>query len=286
MSDAVRLFEMAPRDGLQNEARIIPTSDKITLVDLLSATGLKKIETASFVSPKWVPQMADGAEVFVGITRRAGVSYTALTPNMRGLERALEAKVDEIAVFGAASETFSQKNINCSIAESLDRFGPVVEHAIAKGVPVRGYISCVTDCPYEGAVSPKAVAEVARGLRGMGCYEVSLGDTIGKGTPETVTAMLGAVLADMPAVEVGAHFHDTNGRALDNIRASLALGIRSFDASAGGLGGCPYAPGAAGNVAMEAVVEMLEADGFSTGVDGVALSKAVAFAQSLRTRKE
>ena len=286
MSDAVRLFEMAPRDGLQNEARIIPTSDKITLVDLLSATGLKKIETASFVSPKWVPQMADGAEVFAGITRRAGVSYTALTPNMRGLERALEAKVDEIAVFGAASETFSQKNINCSIAESLDRFGPVVEHAIAKGVPVRGYISCVTDCPYEGAVSPKAVAEVARGLRGMGCYEVSLGDTIGKGTPETVTAMLGAVLADMPAVEVGAHFHDTNGRALDNIRASLALGIRSFDASAGGLGGCPYAPGAAGNVAMEAVVEMLEADGFSTGVDGVALSKAVAFAQSLRTRKE
>ena len=286
MSDAVRLFEMAPRDGLQNEARIIPTSDKITLVDLLSATGLKKIETASFVSPKWVPQMADGAEVFAGITRRAGVSYTALTPNMRGLERALEAKVDEIAVFGAASETFSQKNINCSIAESVDRFGPVVEHAIAKGVPVRGYISCVTDCPYEGAVSPKAVAEVARGLRGMGCYEVSLGDTIGKGTPETVTAMLGAVLADMPAVEVGAHFHDTNGRALDNIRASLALGIRSFDASAGGLGGCPYAPGAAGNVAMEAVVEMLEADGFSTGVDGVALSKAVAFAQSLRTRKE
>lgn len=285
MSDPVRLFEMAPRDGLQNEARLIPTADKIALVDMLSATGLKKIETASFVSPKWVPQMADGTQVLAGIARRAGVSYTALTPNMRGLERALEAKVDEIAVFGAASETFSEKNINCSIAESLERFVPVVERAITEGLPVRGYISCVTDCPYEGPVPPKAVAEVARALKGMGCYEVSLGDTIGKGTPETVTAMLRAVLADMPAAEVGAHFHDTNGRALDNIRASLALGIRSFDASAGGLGGCPYAPGAAGNVAMEAVVEMLETEGFSTGVDQAALAKAAEFAQSLRTER-
>lgn len=285
MSDPVRLFEMAPRDGLQNEARLIPTADKIALVDMLSATGLKKIETASFVSPKWVPQMADGTQVLAGIVRRAGVSYTALTPNMRGLERALEAKVDEIAVFGAASETFSEKNINCSIAESLERFVPVVERAITEGLPVRGYISCVTDCPYEGPVPPKAVAEVARALKGMGCYEVSLGDTIGKGTPETVTAMLRAVLADMPAVEVGVHFHDTNGRALDNIRASLALGIRSFDASAGGLGECPYAPGAAGNVAMEAVVEMLETEGFSTGVDRAALAKAAEFAQSLRTER-
>ena len=285
MSDHVHLFEMAPRDGLQNEARAIPTSDKITLVDLLSATGLKKIETASFVSPKWVPQMADGAEVLAGIMRRAGVAYTALTPNMRGLERAIAAQVDEIAVFGAASETFSQKNINCSIAESLDRFAPVVARAIAEGLPVRGYVSCVTDCPYEGPVSAKAVADVARALRGMGCYEVSLGDTIGKGTPETVRAMLEAVLSEMPAVEVGVHFHDTNGRALENVRASLVLGIRSFDASAGGLGGCPYAPGAAGNVAMEAVVEMLEADGFSTGIDRVALAKAASFARSLRSGK-
>lgn len=282
MSDRVLLFEMAPRDGLQNEPRAISTADKIALVDLLSATGLKKIETASFVSPKWVPQMADGAEVMAGIARARGVSYTALVPNMQGLERALAARVDEVAVFGAASETFSQKNINCSIAESLERFAPVVERALAEGVPVRGYISCVTDCPYEGAVAPEAVARVARALKAMGCYEVSLGDTIGKGTPETVTAMLEAVLGEVPVAEVGAHFHDTNGRALDDIRASLALGVRTFDASSGGLGGCPYAPGAAGNVAMEAVVEMLEAEGFETGIDRGALEKAADFAKGLR----
>ena len=282
MSDRVLVFEMAPRDGLQNEARVIPTEDKIALVDALTESGLGKIETASFVSPKWVPQMADGAEVMAGVTRRAGVAYTALTPNMKGLERALAAGADEVAVFGAASESFSQKNINCSIAESLERFRPIVDRAAAEGVPVRGYVSCVTDCPYEGAVAPEFVAEVARALLDMGCYEVSLGDTIGKGSPESVSAMLESVLSEVPAVQVAGHFHDTGGRALQNIMAALALGIRTFDASAGGIGGCPYAPGAQGNVATEAVVGMLDAEGFETGIDPDALAVAVRFARRLR----
>ncbi len=282
MSDQVLVFEMAPRDGLQNEERIIPTEDKIALVDALSRSGLGKIETASFVSPKWVPQMADGAEVMTGITRRAGVAYTALTPNMKGLERALAAGADEVAVFGAASETFSQRNINCSIAESFQRFRPVVDRAVAEGAPVRGYVSCVTDCPYEGAVVPEAVAEVAKALLDMGCYEVSLGDTIGKGVPETVSAMLGAVLSRVPAEQVAGHFHDTGGRARDNIIAALALGIRTFDTSAGGIGGCPYAPGAQGNVATEAVVGLLAAEGFETGIDPDALGEAARFARSLK----
>ena len=282
MSDRVLVFEMAPRDGLQNEARVIPTRDKIALVDALSRSGLGKIETASFVSPKWVPQMADGTEVMAGITRRAGVAYTALTPNMTGLERALSAGADEVAVFGAASETFSRKNINCSIAESFERYRPVVARAVAEGVPVRGYVSCVTDCPYEGAVAPKAVAEVARALAGMGCYEISLGDTIGKGSPETVSAVLDSVLSEVPAVQVAGHFHDTGGRALDNIMAALALGIRTFDASVGGIGGCPYAPGAQGNVATEAVAGLLEAEGFETGIDPDALGEAARFARRLR----
>lgn len=282
MSESVLIFEMAPRDGLQNEARAIPTSQKIDLVNRLGATGLRKIETASFVSPRWVPQMADGAEVMAGITRVPGVAYTALTPNMRGLERALEAGADEVAVFGAASETFSQRNINCSIDESLARFVPVVDRALAEGLPVRGYVSCVTDCPYEGEIAPEAVARVARALRDMGCYEVSLGDTIGKGTPERVTAMVEAVLGELPAERLAGHFHNTNGRALDNIRASLALGLRTFDAAAGGLGGCPFAPGAEGNVATEAVVGLLEAEGFETGIDRAALAEAASFAKRLR----
>ena len=282
MSESVLIFEMSPRDGLQNEPRRIATADKIDLVNRLSATGLRKIETASFVSPKWVPQMADGAEVMAGITRVPDVTYTALTPNMQGLERALEAGVDEVAVFGAASESFSQKNINCSIDESLMRFRPVVERALEKHLPVRGYISCVTDCPYEGRIAPEAVARVAWALKGMGCYEVSLGDTIGQGTPERVTEMLEAVLDVLPAARLGGHFHNTNGRALENIRASIALGLRTFDASAGGLGGCPFAPGAEGNVATEAVVEMLEAEGFETGIDAEALADAAHFAQGLK----
>lgn len=283
MSDRVLVFEMAPRDGLQNEARVIPTKDKIALVDALSGAGIQKIETASFVSPKWVPQMADGAEVMARITRRAGTAYTALTPNMKGLERALAAGAEEVAVFGAASESFSRTNINCSVAESCKRFRPVVARSVAEGVPVRGYVSCVTDCPYEGAVEPKAVAAVARALLDMGCYEISLGDTIGKGSPETVSAMLDAVLSLVPAGRLAGHFHDTSGRALDNILAAIALGIRTFDASAGGIGGCPYAPGAQGNVATETVVDVLEAEGFDTGIDLDALTEAARFAQRLRS---
>ena len=282
MSDTVTIFEMAPRDGLQNEARVISTADKVKLVDLLAKTGVSKIETASFVSPKWVPQMADGAEVLAGIVREPGVAYTALVPNMTGLDRALQSRADEIAVFGAASETFSQKNINCSIDEALDRFAPVVERALEVGLPVRGYVSCVTDCPYEGEISPQAVARVAGALRDLGCYEVSLGDTIGRGTPDRVAAMLAAMRDVVPADCLAGHFHDTAGMALENIKVSLDAGLRVFDASAGGLGGCPFAPGAAGNVATEAVVEMLYAQGIDTGIDAKALSVAADFARGLR----
>lgn len=282
MADEVLVFEMSPRDGLQNETAMIATADKVALVDLLSAAGFAKIETASFVSPKWVPQMADGAEVLARITRRPGTAYTALTPNLRGLDAALAAGVDEVAVFAAASESFSRRNINCTIAESLARFGPLMEAAAAADVPVRGYVSCVTDCPYEGRIAPEAVAEVAAALAALGCYEISLGDTIGQGTPETVNAMLEAVIDRLPAEQLAGHFHDTGGRALENIRVSLARGLRVFDASAGGLGGCPYAPGARGNVATEAVVAMLEAEGLATGIDREALAAAARFARALR----
>lgn len=282
MSDFVTLFEMAPRDGLQNEKAMIATADKIKLVDLLSHAGFRKIETASFVSPKWVPQMADSADVMVGITRVDGVRYTALTPNMKGLEAAIAAKADEVAIFGSASEGFSQKNINCSIAESLERFAPVVEAAQKAGIPVRGYVSCVTDCPYDGRTPPEQVARVAADLIELGCYEVSLGDTIGQGTNETVDAMLQAVTERVPADRLAGHFHDTAGRAIDNIRVSLGHGIRVFDAAVGGLGGCPYAPGAKGNVATEAVFDMLTAEGFETGLDRDAMMDAAEFARSLR----
>lgn len=278
----ILIFEMGPRDGLQNEARRIATADKIRLVDLLSEAGFAKIETSSFVSPKWVPQMADAAEVFAGIRRRPGTRYTALTPNLKGYQAARAAGADEVAVFAAASESFSQKNINCSIAESLTRFAPVLEAAGADGVPVRGYVSCVTDCPYEGRVAPEAVAGVARALIDLGCYEISLGDTIGHGTPETVTAMLKAVLTLVPAARLAGHFHDTKGLALENIEAALAHGLRVFDASVAGLGGCPFAPGAAGNVATEAVAAMLTRKGLTTGLDIDALARAAAFARSLR----
>lgn len=282
MTDLVTLFEMAPRDGLQNEKAHIATADKIRLVDLLSDVGFRKIETASFVSPKWVPQMADSAEVMAGITRRNGVRYTALTPNMKGFEAALNAKADEVAIFGSASEGFSQKNINCSIAESLERFAPVAKAAIAAGVPVRGYVSCVTDCPYDGRTSPDQVAEVADRMIGLGCYEISLGDTIGKGTPETVDAMLRAVTERVSADRLAGHFHDTGGNAVDNIRTSLKHGLRVFDAAVGGLGGCPYAPGAKGNVATELVHDMLVAEGFDTGLDRDAMTIAADFARTLR----
>lgn len=279
----VTLFEVGPRDGLQNEKTQIPTTAKIELVDMLSGCGFTKIEVTSFVSPKWVPQMADAAIVLAGITRRKGVTYAALTPNMRGFEGALAAKADEIAIFASASEGFSQKNINCSIAESLERFAPVAEAAREHGVPMRGYVSCVTDCPFDGPTPPDAVADVSNALIAMGCYEVSLGDTIGKGTPESIAAMLDRLLEDIPAGQLAGHYHDTNGRALENIEASLERGLRTFDAAVGGLGGCPYAPGAAGNVATEAVIAMLRAKGFETGVDPDHLADAAAFAKTLRS---
>lgn len=282
MTDPVTIFEVGPRDGLQNEKTMISTADKIRLVDMLSDCGFTKIEVTSFVSPKWVPQMADAAEVLAGIARKSGVSYAALTPNMRGFEGALTARADEVAIFGSASEGFSQKNINCSIAESLRRFEPVVAAAKTAGIPVRGYVSCVTDCPYDGPTRPVQVAAVARRLLDMGCYEISLGDTIGAGTPETVAAMLDAVLEGVPAVQLAGHFHDTQGHALDNIDVSLDRGLRTFDSSVAGLGGCPYAPGAKGNVATEAVAEFVKARGFDTRLDMEKLALAAEFARGLR----
>ena len=282
MAEFVEIVEMGPRDGLQNEKRIIPTAEKIALVDLLSRAGFRRIEVASFVSPKWVPQMADSAEVLAGITRRPGVRYAALTPNMKGYEGARAAKADEVAIFASASEGFSKANLNATIAESLDRFRPVAQAAQADGIPVRGYVSVVTDCPYDGPVAPGAVARVAAALRDMGCYEVSLGDTIGQGRPETVDAMLTAVLGELPADRLAGHYHDTAGRALANIEASLARGLRVFDAAVGGLGGCPYAPGAKGNVATEAVAGRLAELGYETGLDAGLLDKAAALARSMR----
>lgn len=283
MAEHVTIFEVAPRDGLQNEPGMIATADKIRLVDLLGICGFTRIEVTSFVSPKWVPQMADAAEVMGGIERREGVSYAALTPNLQGFEAARAAGADEVAIFTSASEGFSRANINCSIAESLARLGPVADAARAAGMPVRGYVSCVTDCPYDGPTDPRKVAEVAASLLAMGCYEISLGETIGAGTPETISRMLDAVLGSVPVDRLAGHYHDTGGRALDNIRTSLDRGLRSFDASVGGLGGCPYAPGAKGNVATEVVVEFVESLGFKTGIDRRRLAEAVAFAKGLRS---
>ncbi|MAB06276.1 MAG: hydroxymethylglutaryl-CoA lyase [Rhodobacteraceae bacterium] len=282
MSERVEIFEVGPRDGLQNEARQIPVAEKIALVDCLGRAGFRRIECASFVSPKWVPQMADSGDVLAGITRVPGVSYAALTPNMKGFEAAMAAGADEVAIFGSASEGFSRANINASIAESLERFRPVAEAATARGVPVRGYVSCVVECPYDGAVAPEEVARVVGALREMGCYEISLGDTIGRGTPEAVDAMLAAVLGAVPAARLAGHFHDTAGRALENIEVALERGLRVFDAAVGGLGGCPYAPGAAGNVATEAVAARLEGLGYETGLDMAVLEEAAALARAMR----
>lgn len=282
MSEYVEIFEMGPRDGLQNEKRQIPTTEKIALVDCLSKAGFKRIEIASFVSPKWVPQMADSADVLAGITRAEGVSYAALTPNMRGFDGAVAAKADEIAIFGSASEGFSKANINATIAESLERFAPIMEAAKAINLPVRGYVSCVTDCPYDGPTPPEKVAEVAKHLFDVGCYEISLGDTIGQGTPESITAMLKAVLDVVPAEKLAGHYHDTAGRALANIEASLDLGVRVFDAAVGGLGGCPYALGAKGNVATEAVDARLTELGFETGLNTDVLTQAANMARAMR----
>jgi hydroxymethylglutaryl-CoA lyase len=282
MADYVEIFEVGPRDGLQNEKRMIPTAEKVALVDCLSGAGFRRIEIASFVSPKWVPQMADSAEVLAGITRAPGVSYAALTPNMQGLDRAMAAKADEVAIFGSASEGFSKANINATIAESLERFRPVAEAAKAAGIPVRGYISCVTDCPYDGPVDPQAVARVAAELDAMGCYEISLGDSIGQGTPESIGAMLDAVLTVVPAQRLAGHYHDTAGRALANIEVSLEKGLRVFDAAVGGLGGCPFAPGAEGNVATELVNARLIELGYATGLNAEILETAGAMALAMR----
>jgi hydroxymethylglutaryl-CoA lyase len=263
----VSLVEVGPRDGLQNEAQPISVADKVRLVDDLTEAGVGYIEVGSFVSPKWVPQMAGSAEVFAAIAQRPGVTYAALAPNLRGFEDALAAGVREVAVFAAATEAFSQRNINCSIAQSLQRFEPILAAAQQHGVKVRGYISCVLGCPYEGKVDPAQVATVAEQLHGMGCYQVSLGDTIGTGTPGATRTLFEQVAARVPREQLAGHFHDTYGQALANIYASLQEGISVFDSSIAGLGGCPYAKGASGNVASEDVLYMLQGLGISTGID-------------------
>lgn len=263
----VRLVEVGPRDGLQNESRPVSVSDKLQLVHDLADAGVSYIEAGSFVSPKWVPQMAGSAELFAGIQRKDGVTYAALAPNLRGFEDALAAGVKEIAVFAAASESFSQRNINCSISESLDRFLPIMEAARLHGISVRGYVSCVLGCPYEGDIAPKQVAAVANELYAMGCYEVSLGDTIGTGTPGSTRTLFDVVAGQIPRGKLAGHFHDTYGQALANIYASLLEGIQVFDSSVAGLGGCPYAKGATGNVASEDVVYLLNGLGIETGID-------------------
>ncbi|MDW7748783.1 hydroxymethylglutaryl-CoA lyase [Halomonas sp.] len=268
----VRLVEVGPRDGLQNEPEPISTTTKLELIERLGAAGITYIEAASFVSPKWVPQMADHQQVMKNLARRDGVTYAALTPNLKGLEGALECGVEEVAVFGAASEAFSQKNINCSVAESLARFEPVLERAREAGVRVRGYVSCVLGCPYEGEIAPAKVAEVSKALYEMGCYEVSLGDTIGTGTPLKAKRMIEAVSRDIPMDKLAAHFHDTYGQALANLYAVMEEGIAVVDSSVAGLGGCPYAKGASGNVASEDVVYLLDGLGIETGIDLEALA--------------
>lgn len=273
----VRMVEVGPRDGLQNEAQIVPMATKVALIERLAEAGLSVVEAGSFVSPKWIPQMADTAEVLAQLRRRAGVSYPVLVPNMKGFEAARASGVEEIAIFGAASERFSQRNINCSIAESLERFAPVAAAARQQGMRVRGYISCVVDCPYEGPIAPQAVADVAAKLLALGCYEISLGDTVGTGTPARIQAMIERVATVVPRERLAVHFHDTYGQALANILASLETGIATVDSSVAGLGGCPYAKGASGNVASEDVLYLLDGLGIRTGVDMARLAAAGRF---------
>ncbi|GAB5415388.1 MAG: hydroxymethylglutaryl-CoA lyase [Congregibacter sp.] len=264
---SVSIVEVGPRDGLQNEATTLSTRQKIDLIEALAETGLRTIETGSFVNPKWIPQMADSEAVFQGLKRRPGVTYAALTPNLRGLDRALDSKASEVAVFAAASEAFSQKNINCSISESLARFEPVMEVARQSGIRVRGYVSCVLGCPYQGDIEPEAVLEVSQALLGMGCYEVSLGDTIGVGTPGSTERLLSLLLKNIGPDRLALHFHNSYGQALVNLLVGLQHGIARIDSSIAGLGGCPYAAGASGNIATEDVVYMLHGLGIDTGVD-------------------
>jgi hydroxymethylglutaryl-CoA lyase len=281
----VRMVEVGPRDGLQNEAVIVPAATKIALIEQLAEAGLAVVEAGSFVSPKWIPQMADTAEVLAGLRRRPGVAYPVLVPNIKGFEAARAAGVEEIAIFGAASEKFSQRNINCSVAESLERFAPVAAAARHHGMRVRGYISCVVDCPYEGPIAPQAVAEVAGKLLALGCYEVSLGDTIGTGTAARIETMIAAVAERVPVERLAVHFHDTYGQALANILASLERGVAVIDSSVAGLGGCPYAKGASGNVASEDVLYMLDGLGIGTGVDLARLAAAGQFISNVLGRE-
>nr|WP_319384368.1 hydroxymethylglutaryl-CoA lyase [uncultured Roseibium sp.] len=283
MPEFVTIFEMGPRDGLQNEKQFVPTERKIELVDRLSDCGFRKIEVTSFVSPKWVPQMADAQDVMDGIYRHPAVVYSVLTPNVKGYTAARKASADEVAIFGSASEGFSRKNINCSVAESIERFKPLLKKAEQDEMPVRGYVSCVTDCPYDGPTPPQKVADVAGQLLELGCYEISLGDTIGAGTPETIGKMLDAVLAAVPADRLAGHYHDTKGLALANIEVSLERGVRVFDSAIAGLGGCPYAPGARGNVATEAVIALVAERGFETGIRSDRLEAVTDYARSLRS---
>ena len=275
---AVKIIEVGPRDGLQNEKQTIATDTKIQLINQLSEAGLSYIEAGSFVNPKWVPQMADSAEVFGGVTRKTGVTYAALTPNVQGFERALAAGADEVAIFAAASEAFSQKNINCSIAESLTRFTALMEAAQRHNIPVRGYISCVAGCPYSGAVEPEVVMKLARDLLAMGCYEISLGDTIGVGTAGQVKGLIKLLMQHIPVEKLAVHMHDTYGQALANIYAALECGVSVVDSSVAGLGGCPYAVGASGNVATEDVVYLLNGLGIAHGVD---LEKLIAVGNNI-----
>ncbi|MCS6209166.1 hydroxymethylglutaryl-CoA lyase [Shewanella baltica] len=278
--DRVSIFEMGARDGLQNEVAV-PTAAKIALIESLADAGLKRIEAGSFVSPKWVPQMADSADVLKQIQRQSGVVYSALTPNVKGFELALDAKASEVAIFGAASQSFSQRNINCSIEESIERFIPLMELAKAHNIPVRGYVSCVLGCPYEGEIAVSEVARVSEILYKMGCYEISLGDTIGVGTPQKARRMLQTVSERVPIEKLALHFHDTYGQALANILACLDLGVRVFDSSVAGLGGCPYAKGASGNLATEDLVYMLHGMGLETGID---LQKLALAGQAISTQ--
>jgi len=281
----VRIVEVGPRDGLQNEPGVVPTDTKLKLIERLAAAGLPAVEATAFVSPKWIPQMADHVQVLGGIRRRAGVSYPVLTPNLQGFEAARAAGATEVAVFGAASETFSKKNINCSIAESLERFRQVAEAARTADIKVRGYISCVIACPHEGHVAPQRVADVAAALHDIGCYEISLGDTIGVGTPRKTQAMIEAVSDLVPIAKLAGHYHDTYGQALANVYASLEMGMATFDVSVAGLGGCPYAAGASGNVATEDVLYLLLGLGIETGVNLDAIVETGVWICSLLNRE-
>ena len=267
MDKKISIFEVGPRDGLQNIKNEIPINRKIDLIDILSSTGITKIECGSFVSAKWVPQMKDTEKIFQKIRRKDGVKYTALTPNLKGLENALDAQVDEVAVFAAASETFSQKNVNCSIIESLERFEDIFKKAGQKKIPVRGYVSCIVECPYEGKVMPDKVLEVTSRLLDMGCYEVSLGDTIGKGTPKTVEALLKVICENLKVEQLAGHFHDTSDTAIKNVEVGLKYGITTFDTAIGGLGGCPYAPGAKGNLSTVNLIKAFGINSFIGALD-------------------